>query len=449
VIATLPDVIWARGGWCTPSLTRGLYILALVGWAVLGAGALSGAFARAPSRLRLLPSGLILILVAATALGHHAEREVRRGLAEVAADWVYTTVELAEKHESDRGGAPPPFPLTGPAGLVIVGKPAPAELEGKGVIIGPSLAGSIAPPFAARTWSGQNFSTWGQARESDFLVRYPWEVVVLASEDEREPPTYRRRLACRSGHLPVEADLVAFEGRSDARRWFFGLGDVPPREVRCLELIADAELPAGTRLALHLGGLGEFTHTSLLLVRPAGKGILLPTARLVRWLEIEAGTELEVSVEVPGGAPEPGLRVRLRGELDHLDMIEPAPGAEIATGALLPPIRWRDPGLAETYRLALGADERHRPSGFAPTVVPIPRSVLDPPRASPGGEAFTVDLIAHFGLPAEAWHERVAHAASTHLNFDGLWLLLEMRGTVGEPPWLQSISPLVPLKLRF
>ena len=170
---------------------------------------------------------------------------------------------------------------------------------------------------------------------------------------------------------------------------------------------------------------------------------------LWRWLETEATTELEVTLQLPGRAPAPELRVRFVGELEHLDVIAPAAGAEIVLGSLLPAIRWRDPGFAETYRLTLGADERHRPSGFAPTVVPIPRSPLEPVASSAEGQVFEIDLIAHFGLPAAVWHARVAHAASTHLNFDGMWLLLEMRGTIGEPPWLQSVSPLVPVKLRF
>ena len=452
-LCALPDAIWPRQ-WFAPALARGCYVPALLTWGVLAAAATTTALRTALRPLRVVILAVIVVACGTTLWGHWNERALRSRMAEIAASWVAGAAAEAEAHDPrDLSRLHEDEAARGPAGVMVIGRPSdPDLLRDCGPIIGPSLGPWIRPPFAARSFEGFHVASEAQARGAPFTASWPWEVMVLASPGGAAPPRYRETWPPMTGAGPRSATLRPIGPRDRGPALFrVDTGPGSRRGLSALALSFAVPVPAGSRLSLHGCRPGEdavltLVETTLALPRAAGVSLFIATETITDWFGAYAVTDLELRVTTPTRlALEPELA--LRPHLGSVEVIAPEAKVEVAPGASLPPIRLRDTATCDAYRITLATSQQFQ-TAFPTRPFPVPASAFRRVDTA-DGPALEIDVLAHFGITTPQWQTMIDAIAAAFPNLDGFWLLLDVRGLVGNPPLEQSRSNLVPLKIRF
>jgi hypothetical protein len=153
---------------------------------------------------------------------------------------------------------------------------------------------------------------------------------------------------------------------------------------------------------------------------------------------VARGSAPALLLEVQGAAADPGtLSLRLAEGVPRLHIENPRAPVVLRGGELPPSLTFRDPAEAPYHVLALEPDALGSRAGFLAVELPPVPGIR------------TLDIARRFGAMAEPWRERVLAAAERFPNFEGFWILLELRGVIGDPPWVQSRSAPLPLLVRF
>jgi hypothetical protein len=444
--ASITDAL-VVGRWDAVETTREAYAAALLLWSVLGAIGMH-ALARA-GRPALHSAGRWVILVFAGVLlyGHWRERELRAEIALTAGRWVEELSRSLDHLQGDRaplgnGAATDPW---GPAGFLVLG-PKP-DRPGFQPVIGPAVSNFMRPPFTHREWYGIDLPERAAAGSTDFLRTFPWDVLVFEAQAGINPPVARSRLPPLSGTLPRTASVHPATLES-GYAYAIDLNPVPVREVHAFRLTFGGDLPKGTVLVFTRGQ--TIARTTLLTHQPAGRVFRWRSAAEPDFAFDGSSTAVKLEVLPPAGIrswSRPSLEVVLESDFPSVTWLEPKPRHCIPKGGLPPPIRWRCDAPADRWILRVEAEGVFA-SAFPSGPAYIPASVVRRVQLT-GGEALEVDLYRDLPISPDHWNLGLDLVRRAYPHSDRFWVRLVLEGTLGDPPWIQSVSSRVPVEVRY
>lgn len=264
------------------------------------------------------------------------------------------------------------------------------------------------------------------AADSEVLLHWPWEVVVMESDGSVCPPTQKRILPPR--RPPAAAEVVPLEDAFTVR------SRTPWRSVGAIELRWSSALPAGAVIGVE-GGPNPVTLTRGLA---ADQALRLEPSHAGR-SPLDAG-DVVIDFVTRGSVPAPSRVSVTRGLPEIVWVTEQR--SEVPHGAPLPTLTWRLPfETPDGWRLCVRANGAEFSTRIPALDLRLPDDAVDG-----DGDVHTSGFLASY---ADVWASTLEHVRAARPDVAAFWLEVTVEAIRGSPSWPLARSRPLFLRVRL